>query len=63
MLDVYVRWREECLTVTSAYENWVGAEWQSNARAVAFEQYVDALEREQLAAASYRRSAEAVSRT
>ena len=60
MLDVYVRWREECLTVAWAYESWAGAQWQD--KALAFDAYVAALEREQLAAASYRRFAEAVSR-
>ena len=62
MLDVYVHWREECLAVASAYESWAGAEWRSSAKALAFDAYVAALERESLAAASYRRFAEAVSR-
>lgn len=60
MLDVYVCWREECLAVASAYESWAGAEWQN--KALAFDAYLSALEREQVVAASYRRVAEQVSR-
>lgn len=46
-------WREECAAVASSYENWSRAE--SGDRALAFSAYVAALDREELAAASYRR--------
>jgi hypothetical protein len=49
----YARWREECAAVASSYENWNRAE--SGDRALAFSAYVAALDREELAAASYRR--------
>jgi hypothetical protein len=53
LIEHYVSWREECATVASSYENWNRAE--SGDRALAFSAYVAALDREELAAASYRR--------
>jgi hypothetical protein len=48
-----VSWREECAAVASSYQNWSRAE--SDDRALAFSAYVAALDREELAAGSYRR--------
>jgi hypothetical protein len=53
LIEHYVSWREECAAVTSSYENWSRAE--SGDRALAFSAYVAALDREELAAATYRR--------
>ena len=53
LIEHYVGWREECAAVASSYENWSRAE--SGDRALAFSAYVAALDREELAAASYRR--------
>jgi hypothetical protein len=53
LIDHYVSWREECAAVASSYENWNRAE--SGDRALAFSAYVAALDREELAATSYRR--------
>jgi hypothetical protein len=53
LIEHYVSWREECAAVTSSYENWSRAE--SGDRTLAFGAYVAALDREELAAASYRR--------
>ena len=52
LIEHYVSWREECAAVASSYENWSRAE--SGDRALAFSAYVAALDREELAAASYR---------
>jgi hypothetical protein len=49
----YVSWRKECAAVASSYDNWNRAE--SGDEALAFSAYVAALEREELAAARYRR--------
>jgi hypothetical protein len=53
LIEHYVSWREECAAVASSYENWSRAE--SCDRALAFSAYLAALDREELAAASYRR--------
>ena len=53
LIEHYVSWREECAAVASSYENWNRAE--SGDRVLAFSAYVAALDREELAAASYRR--------
>jgi hypothetical protein len=53
MIEHYVSWREECAAVASSYENWNGAKIGDGA--LAFSAYVAALDREELAAASYRR--------
>jgi hypothetical protein len=53
LIEHYVSWREECAAVASSYENWSRAE--SGDRALAFSAYVAALDREELAATSYRR--------
>ena len=55
LIGHYVSWREECAAVASSYENWNHAE--SGDEALAFSEYVAALDREELAAASYRRLA------
>jgi hypothetical protein len=48
-----VNWREQCAAVASSYENWKRAE--SGDEALAVSAYVAALDREELAAASYQR--------
>jgi hypothetical protein len=53
LIGHYVRWREECAAVVSSYENWNCAE--SGDEALAFSAYGAALDREELAAAKYRR--------
>ena len=53
LIQHYVSWREECAAVASSYENWSRAERDD--RALAFSAYVAALDREELAAESYRR--------
>jgi hypothetical protein len=53
LIGHYVSWRQERAAVASSYEDWNHAE--SGDDAVAFNAYVAALEREELAAASYRR--------
>jgi hypothetical protein len=58
MVDHYASWRDECVAVRLSYENWSGAERQD--RKLAFSAYVAALDREQTAAASYRRAAEQI---
>jgi hypothetical protein len=51
LIEHYVRWREECATVASSYQNWSRAE---SDRTLAFSAYLAALDREELAAARYR---------
>jgi hypothetical protein len=53
LIEHYVSWREECAAVASSYENWSRAE--RGDRALAFSAYVAALDREERAAATYRR--------
>jgi hypothetical protein len=53
LIEHYVSWREECATVESSYRNWSRAE--SGDRTLAFSAYLAALDREELAARSYRR--------
>jgi molybdenum-dependent DNA-binding transcriptional regulator ModE len=53
LIEHYVSWRKECAEVASSYENWGRAERDD--RALAFTAYLAALDREQLAATSYRR--------
>lgn len=53
LIEHYVSWREECAAVQSSYQNWSRAE--SGDRTLAFSAYVAALDREELAAKSYRR--------
>jgi len=55
MLDGYVSWREACVRVEAAYEAWSHAERRD--KALAFAAYLAALDREQVAATSYRRFA------
>jgi hypothetical protein len=56
MIDHYVSWREECAAVALAYENWSSAARRD--AALAYSAYLAALDREEHAAASYRRCAE-----
>ncbi len=53
MMDGYVSWREECAAVDKAYRDWLGARRED--RADAFAAYSAALDREEYAAAEYRR--------
>jgi hypothetical protein len=52
LLNVYVLWREECGAVAAAYENWRASERRDDG--LAFSAYLAALDREELAAATYR---------
>jgi hypothetical protein len=56
MMDTYVGWREECAAVDKAYRDWLGARRED--RASAFATYTAALDREEYAAAEYRRLVE-----
>lgn len=60
MIEHYVDWREECATVALSYQHWSRA--QRRDKALAFSAYVAALDREELAAARYRRLVEHVAR-
>ncbi len=53
LIEHYVSWREECAAVASSYESWSRA--VGGDRGLAFSAYVAALDRDELAAASYRR--------
>jgi hypothetical protein len=53
VMDGYVAWREESIAVHTAYREWLGA--PSAWRAIAFEDYRAALDREESAAAEYQR--------
>jgi hypothetical protein len=53
-LERYVNWRAETRSVAESYEAFRRAE--SHERAIAFARYVDALDREELAAGYYRRA-------
>ena len=52
LIEHYVRWREECATVASSYQNWSRAD--SDTRTLAYSAYLAALDREELAATRYR---------
>jgi hypothetical protein len=56
MMERYVSWREECATVENAYRNWLRARRED--RSAAFAAYSAALDREEYAAAAYRRLVE-----
>jgi len=58
VMDLYVTWREESAAVRATYANWSHA--PADERALAFDNYVAALGREQLAADEYRRLVERV---
>jgi uncharacterized protein YukE len=53
VMDGYVTWREESMAVHATYREWLGAPlaW----RGLAFEDYCDALDREERAASEYQR--------
>ena len=51
LIDLYVRWREECFAVQAAYERWVSA--QREDRPAAFAAYSAALDREERAGEVY----------
>ncbi len=52
LLDLYISWREECVTVAASYENWSESERRDNQ--LAFSAYLAAVDREEHAAAAYR---------
>jgi hypothetical protein len=51
-MDAYVTWREESAAVTATYESWTRAARER--RALAYDSYMAALDREEYAAALYR---------
>jgi hypothetical protein len=51
LIDLYVRWREECIAVQDAYERWIGA--QREDRPAAYAAYSAALDREERAGQVY----------
>jgi hypothetical protein len=53
VMDGYVSWREECAAVHAAYREWLRA--GPARRALAFEDYRAALDREERAASEYQR--------
>jgi hypothetical protein len=59
LMDMYVMWREACAAVDVAYRRWSRA--QPAERALAFDEYVAALNREERAAREYRVMVEQVS--
>ena len=56
VMDGYVTWREKSAAVEAAYHTWRRA--PANHRAIAFEHYFAALDREEDAASEYRRLVE-----
>jgi len=54
LIDGYVSWREACVTVAVSYENWRCSDRPDEK--LAFNVYFAALDREERAAAAYRRS-------
>ena len=56
VMDGYVAWREECAAVEAAYRRWHQA--PRDERAVAYDHYFAALDREEYAAGEYRRLVE-----
>jgi hypothetical protein len=55
-MDGYITWREESAAVEAAYRRWRHASYEE--RAVAFDRYSAALDREERAASDYRRLVE-----
>ena len=53
VVDAYVDWRQECITVWEAYQRWRGAARDDGA--LAFRAYLAALDREERAAEVYGR--------
>jgi hypothetical protein len=51
LLEHYVSWREECITVEHSYEGWTAADRGEGA--LAYAAYLAALDREEHAARSY----------
>jgi hypothetical protein len=61
LVDRYLCWREECVSVQASYDNWSRAE--AGERRLAFSAHVAALDREQHAAVTYQRCAEKITRS
>jgi hypothetical protein len=53
VMDAYIEWREESAEVTAAYRTWNNA--PAHERALSHDNYVTALDREELAANVYMR--------
>ena len=53
VIDAYVDWRQECITVSEAYQRWRSAAREDGA--LAFRAYLAALDREERAAEVYAR--------
>jgi len=51
VIDLYVRWREECVALHAAYDRWIGA--QREDRPSAYAAYNAALDREERAGDVY----------
>jgi hypothetical protein len=51
LLERYVYWREECITVRETYRRWAGVE--RSQRGLAYGGYLAALDREEQAARAY----------
>ena len=60
LLTDYVSWREECAAVSMAYRRWTDA--GPARRSGAYEEYLAALDREELAADAYERQLRVVRR-
>jgi hypothetical protein len=60
LLEPYVSWREECLTVHLAYKQWTDSD--RDERKLAYAGYLAALDREEQAARVYAREVEWVRR-
>jgi hypothetical protein len=57
-MESYLQWRAQSWMVAESYRSWRGAEIRE--RQFAFDRYVAALDREELAAGDYRRALELV---
>ena len=60
-LESYVNWRAESRSVAESYRKWRHA--TDTQRRIAFDRYVAALDREEVAAGDYRRATELVHET
>src|SRR5579863_7861086 len=58
LVDRYLCWREECVSVQSSYDNWMRA--AAAEQRLAYSAHVAALDREERAAVTYQRCAELI---
>jgi hypothetical protein len=61
LVDRYLCWREECVSVQSSYDNWIRA--AAGEQGLAYSAHVAALDREERAAVIYQRCAELITRS